>query len=523
MYTSYFGFREKPFNLTPDTKFLFLSHHHREALDHLLFGINERKGFVVITGGIGTGKTTLSRALLSHLDPSTKTALIFNSFVTDEDLLKTIIQEFGIHVDREKTSKKDLIDALNSFLLDTFSHGGNAVLLIDEAQNLSQTCLEQIRMLSNLETDKEKLIQIVLMGQCELNELLATSFLKPLNERITVRYDVKPLDRKYIQEYVTHRLVVAGSRGDLRFTKGAIKKLYSYSRGNPRRINAVCDRALLIAYTEEKLVISRTMIKSAIKDSQGRITVDPLFISLSRNRIRAGVVMLFLVVIMVGLAGWNVGKHVPWSIFQEQKTLIAKPIYSAPMPPQPEKDKAGLILDEQTSIAGLFDLFKIQYGKDSLHTNSGHLGFVSLNIDPEFCEMLKKPFRLRLMGPSDSSLPHRRYLLVKKITDDGAMVVDTKGGTRRVSRDFILREWAHEVSWIYRCKDRPADLVEGISSPEVLDVQRILANASYRVEPSGTYDKRTLKAVMEFQRDFGLDADGVIGYKTRALLFQVSG
>lgn len=523
MYTSYFGFEEKPFNLTPDTKYLFLSHHHREALDHLLFGINERKGFVVITGGIGTGKTTLSRTLLGHLDPSTKTALVFNSFVTDDELLKTIVQEFGIDVDTEKAGKKDLIDALNSFLLDTFSAGGNAVLLIDEAQNLSHTCLEQIRMLSNLETDKEKLIQIVLLGQCELNELLATSFLKPLNERITVRYDLKPLDRKYIQDYVRHRLVVAGNQGDLRFTKGAIKEIYSYSQGNPRRINAVCDRALLIAYTEDRLVISKAIMRNAVKDSRGQITVDPLLISLSGNRIKAGVVLLFFLIVVVGMAGWNFGKHVPWPVFQEQKTVIAKPIYTSPMPPEPEKEETYLFLDEKTSIAGLFDLFNIQYGRDSLDINSGHLGFVSFKIDPEYYAMLKKPFRVRLKDSSDASLPTRRYLLVSQVTEDGAIVLDTKGGTQQVGRDFILREWGNELSWIYSCKNRTIDLVEGMSSPEVLKVQRILHKASYRVEPSGTFDKRTSQAVMRFQRDFGLEADGVIGYKTRALLFQVSG
>ena len=148
MYTSFFGFKEKPFNLTPDARYLFLSPHHKEALDHLLYGINERKGFIAITGGVGTGKTTLCRTLLSHLDTSTKSALIFNSFISDNELLKTVLQEFGIEMDPESESKKDNIDTLNQFLLDNFSRGGNAVLLIDEAQNLSHTVLEQIRTVS---------------------------------------------------------------------------------------------------------------------------------------------------------------------------------------------------------------------------------------------------------------------------------------------------------------------------------------------------------------------------------------
>ncbi|GAI35581.1 unnamed protein product, partial [marine sediment metagenome] len=201
MYTSYFGFKESPFNLTPDPRYLFLSPHHKEAFDHLLYGIKERRGFIAITGGIGTGKTTLCRALLGQLDDSTKSALIFNSFISDTELLEITNQEFGIDPDLAVGTKKEYIDKLNQFLLKTFSLGGNAVLLIDEAQNLSHTVLEQIRMLSNLETEKEKLIQIVLVGQSELKELLASSSLRQLNERVMVRYELRPLDRKDVQGY----------------------------------------------------------------------------------------------------------------------------------------------------------------------------------------------------------------------------------------------------------------------------------------------------------------------------------
>jgi len=194
MYTAFFGFKENPFNLTPDPRYLYLSRYHREALDHLLYGINERRGFIAITGGIGTGKTTLCRALLDHIDENTKSALIFSSFISDMEILETINHEFDIEMEPGAETKKDYIDALNQFLLDNFSKGGNALLLIDEAQNLSHTVLEQIRMLSNLETEKDKLIQIVLVGQSELKEVLAAPSLRQLNERITVRYNLKPLD-----------------------------------------------------------------------------------------------------------------------------------------------------------------------------------------------------------------------------------------------------------------------------------------------------------------------------------------
>jgi len=246
MYNSFFGFKENPFSLTPDPNYLYLSQYHKEAFDHFLYGINERKGFIVVTGGIGTGKTTLCRALLGYLNSSTKTALIFNAYISDMEFWKTINQEFGIETAVAAQSKKDYIDGLNQFLLETFSQDSNAVLLIDEAQNLSHTVLEQIRMLSNLETEKEKLIQIVLVGQSELRELLATPSLRQLDERIMVRYDLKPLDKQDVQGYIEHRLVVAGGKGNLRFTTGAFEAIYANSQGNPRRINGICDRALLL-------------------------------------------------------------------------------------------------------------------------------------------------------------------------------------------------------------------------------------------------------------------------------------
>ncbi|MBN2688409.1 MAG: AAA family ATPase [Deltaproteobacteria bacterium] len=271
MYTSFFGLKENPFNVTPDPKYLYLSPQHREALNHLIYGINEKKGFIVITGGIGTGKTTICRALLSMLNESISTALILNSYISDLDLLKTIIHEFGITLEPGKPSKKRYIDALNAFLLANFTVGKNAVLLIDESQNLPLTTLEQIRMLSNLETEKEKLLQIVLLGQPELDDLLYSPLLKQLNERITVRYDVEPLDREQTRNYVNHRLSVASGANDIpRFVTGAYSAIYDFSKGIPRRINTICDRALLIAYTEDNREIDGRIIKQAAHDIGGR-------------------------------------------------------------------------------------------------------------------------------------------------------------------------------------------------------------------------------------------------------------
>ena len=270
MYTSYFGLKENPFNLTPDLRYLFMSPQHREALNHLIYGINERKGFILITGGIGTGKTTISRAFLSVLDKSVDSALIFNPAVSDMELLQTINREFGVKLERGRPTRKRHISALNAFLLKNFAAGRNAVLLIDEAQNLPLSVLEQIRMLSNLETEREKLLQIALLGQMELQELLDSPSLRQLNERITVRYDLRPLNSEQVRQYIEHRLTIAGRNNEhLKFSQRAYRIIYNYSKGIPRRVNAICDRALLIAYTRGTSSIDKNIIRQAVDDIGG--------------------------------------------------------------------------------------------------------------------------------------------------------------------------------------------------------------------------------------------------------------
>ena len=483
----------------------------------MLYGINERKGFIAITGGIGTGKTTLCRALLSHLEDSTKSALIFNAFISDMELLETINQEFDVRMDPVARSKKDHIDALNQFLLKTFSLGDNAVLLIDEAQNLSQTVLEQIRMLSNLETEKEKLIQIVLVGQHELKELLTAPALKQLNERIMVRYDLKPLDSKDIQGYVEHRLVVAGGRGDLRFAKGAFKAIYSYSHGNPRRINAVCDRALLIAYTKEKYTVSKGMVKKSIKDLQGDMTLKLQVTGWSWKRITSFTVLLLLLIMVAGLAGWSFRKPILGLFPGKEKMTVVK---NTSRTMEHKKEAATLFLDERTSLASLFDLFKIKGNVWGYDISKDNLGLVSFTIDPEYHVMFKKPFRVHLSDSTSLSFP--RYLLIRKITSDGAIAVNAEGKERSVTRDYILKNWGQKVSWVYPYKNKNIHLVKGMSVPDVLIVQRTLNEIGYLVEPTGIYDGSTFHEVMRFQKVFGLMADGIVGPRTRALLYQMS-
>jgi general secretion pathway protein A len=261
MYQEFYGLREKPFALTPDPQFLFLSESHRTAIDSLLYGIYQREGFMILTGDIGTGKTTTCRALLGKFDHRVKTAVIFNSFLTEEELLESILQDLGLAT--KGRSRKKLIDELNKFLLQQLSEGNHVALIIDEAQNLSIPVLEQIRMLSNLETEKEKMLQIVLLGQLELEEKLQSPELKQLSQRVAIRHRLLPLTLTETEGYINQRLTVAGGQGNITFSDAALYEIYLFSEGIPRLINLLCDRALLAAFVEQTYHIDKKIIHKA--------------------------------------------------------------------------------------------------------------------------------------------------------------------------------------------------------------------------------------------------------------------
>lgn len=274
MYEHFYGLAEQPFNLTPDSKYLYSSKRHQEALQSLLYGVRERKGFICLTGEIGSGKTTLLRAMLSKLDgEQIKTALILNSYLTDLELLKTINEEFGLS--GESDSKKELLDELNAFLVDQYREGTNCVLIIDEAQNLRPDTLEQIRMISNLETETTKLIQIMLVGQPELRDTLSLPELEQLNQRITVRYHVTPLEEDEIFEYISHRMQIARAQVSVEFTPQAIRLIYHSSRGIPRRINVLTDRVLLVGYVLGRYDIDGDVVERAIAEVRGDVEPQP--------------------------------------------------------------------------------------------------------------------------------------------------------------------------------------------------------------------------------------------------------
>jgi general secretion pathway protein A len=265
MYEAFYGFRDLPFRLTPDPDYLFLSANHQEALGHLLFGISEGSGVVVITGEIGAGKTTLIRTLVRNLDARTTVAYIFNPVLSALELLQTINAELGLPA--TSASKKELTDDLNRFLLAQQAAGRRTVVLIDEAQNLEPAVLEQLRLLSNLETERAKLLQIILVGQPELAETLARADLTQLDQRVTLRWHLHPLPAEDTGAYIRHRLqVAAGGRTPVVFTPGGLRLVHAYSSGVPRLINVLCHRALLVAYTREERQISVAVVRQAIDE-----------------------------------------------------------------------------------------------------------------------------------------------------------------------------------------------------------------------------------------------------------------
>jgi len=264
VYQDFFGFLEKPFDLTPDPKYLYLSPKHKEVLAHLVYGLQENNGFLKIVGEVGTGKTMICRSFLRELRTDFNIAYIFNPAINELELLQTINSELGLP--GKSKSKKQLVDLLNSFLLKERAKGHRVVVIIDEAQDLQPNVMEQLRLLSNLETDTEKLIQIVLIGQPELDKVLAKDDLRQLRQRITIQWELLPLNLEETRGYIQHRLNVALGKGKVRFSRQAVETVYRYSRGIPRMINVICDRTLLIAYTESTKKIVPDIVKTAVKD-----------------------------------------------------------------------------------------------------------------------------------------------------------------------------------------------------------------------------------------------------------------
>jgi len=321
MYQSYFGLAEEPFSIAPDPRYLYMSQRHQEALAHLLYGVNAGGGFVLLTGEVGAGKTTVCRCLLEQIPASCDVAYIFNPKLTVEELLSTICAEFGITCPPGNTSVKVYIDCINTYLLDAHAKGRHTVLIIDEAQNLSADVLEQLRLLTNLETNQRKLLQIILLGQPELAAMLERPELRQLAQRIIARYHLGPLDKQEVAAYVQHRLVVSGAQRQL-FPLSLMGRLYRLSGGIPRIINVLCDRALLGTFVQSKEKVDRATLKQAAIEVFHNAATQPRNLLLP---LLSGLLLAVLVAVM-----YQTFWQTPSTSIAEAQAAAAKPV--APLP-----------------------------------------------------------------------------------------------------------------------------------------------------------------------------------------------
>ena len=531
MYLDLHGFREKPFNLTPDPRFVFLSKNHREAFAHLLYGINNRAGFISLTGEVGSGKTTVLRALLSQLDADHyRTALIFNPCLSAPELLGNINRELGLPTDT--SGGTSLLETLNLFLLQQNAEGRTVVLAIDEAQDLEAPVLEQIRLISNLETDREKLLQIILSGQPEFIKILERNEMRQLSQRITVRYHLQPMDFHDTVNYINHRLKTAGGKGGDIFSRRALRQIYRYSRGLPRLINAACDRTLLAGYTRDTAKISSRIAAVGIKD----IKKNTASYVRKRHLILIPTLVMLAALFVAGIyfrwyefiGPFDASKNIEVKEKQanEGPTISGEELsrgMAAELGEIPESESARNAFNTLASLWSIPPLLESPKLKPSngleraamdrklrLYRFSGNLGAL-LRID--------HPAVLELILPG---IPGKRYVSLVG-TENGQLLVDPPiGGRKPLSFGELEKHWSGQgfVLW----KD-PLNLLTGMSpgskGDPIRQLQGLLRETGVYSGPmTGIFDDDTLSAVKKFQSSKGIEQDGIVGAQTLMLLYR---
>jgi general secretion pathway protein A len=536
MYLDFFGFREKPFNPTPDPRYVFLSKTHREAFAHLLYGINNRVGFVALTGEVGSGKTTVLRTFLGQLDAEHhRTALIFNPSLWAPELLQTINREFGIPTSSSDSS--NLLNDLNAFLLQENAEGRTVVLVIDEAQDLGSHVLEQIRLVSNLETDKEKLIQIVLSGQPEFMEVLKKKEMRQLSQRITVRYHLQPMDFPDTVDYIKHRLEVAGGRTGLIFSRLALRKIYRYSRGLPRLINAACDRALLAGYTKDTAGIGSRVVSAGIKDMKRTAKAH-------RQR---RLLLIPMVVVIAALGAGIYFKGNEWidrvRTWQEveateeanevtEGTTEKDPILSGEEFSRAMAAELGKVSESESArrafnaLAGCWNVLPVPENP-SFHPLNGmkwaalerklHLYRFSGNLGA----LLRTdyPAGLELAFPG---VPGKRFLSLVGAEGEALIIEPPIAGRGSVSFSELEKHWFGQGFLLWQDPLRLLGRISpGSQGIQVKQLQELLREAGvYRQGLTGVYDGDTVEAVKRFQFSKGIGQDGVTGGQTLMLLYR---
>jgi general secretion pathway protein A len=526
MYLSFFGLNEKPFAITPDPRYLYLSERHAEALAHLLYGINEAGGFVQLTGEVGTGKTTIVRSLLAQTPKNAEIALILNPKMTAPEFLLTICEELGIGVpDSALGSLKDLVDILSEYLLRAHAAGHRVVLVVDEAQNLSPEVLEQVRLLTNLETNTQKLLQIILIGQPELRELLSRNELRQLAQRITGRYHLNPLSHEETAAYVRHRLRVAGATTDI-FAPPALNTVFSLSQGVPRVINVICDRALLGAYSLDRHRVTASLVRSAAAEVFGRrYTPDWLP--------WAATAAIALVLSGVTFAVW---KAEPWrararavadpAAVARDDGAAAVPVALATTPRPPPPQLAQLLTqhaadtDTDSAFGKLFGLWGAKYqtsGTDPC-TQAAALGLACIAERGSFGQLRLYNHPAILLLHDAAGTTHQ---VVLTALDDEQARLDL-GGAQPVSLGELSHYWLGDFVMLWRPASSPVKaLSTGMRGAQVRwlrhSLQR-LHGVQSDAPVSDVFDAELAGEVREFQRLHQLAVDGIAGVQTQIAL-----
>jgi general secretion pathway protein A len=533
MYTSFFGLAEKPFAITPDPRYLYLSERHAEALAHLLYGINESGGFIQLTGEVGTGKTTVVRTLLSRVPHHADVAVILNPRITPVEFLLTICEELGLAIaETDRNSVKEMVDALNRRLLSAHAEGRRIIVLVDEAQNLSFDVLEQVRLLTNLETPTQKLLQIILIGQPELRELLDRTDLRQLAQRITGRYHLKPLSREETKGYVRHRLRVAGATEEI-FTPGALVELHRLSLGIPRVINVACDRALLGAYTQETKKITASLVRRAAGEVYGR-RFFPTWLGwvLGSMSVAALAATLFL--------GWQFWRHQSPVLSASRAIKSASTTLAAPRPvaippaapsvvaaPLPKLVSVNALLqanEANTTDAAAFRRLLALWGTALSDDRdpcgqAAKAGLACLDQRGSWAQVktLNRPAILTLTDDRG-----QRHRVVLSSLDDKTATLNLGEHNEKVAIDDLSRDWFGEFTLVWKPKTSHTRLLSlGMQGDEVRWLRRslnALGGGASDPEHADVYDQELAIAVQNFQREHRLNVDGIAGVQTQVVL-----
>ena len=530
MYHNHFGLKEQAFSIAVNPRYLYMSHQHKEALAHLLYGVKEG-GFVMLTGEVGTGKTTIIRCLLEQLPPNTEIAIVLNPMANITELLCTICDEFGITYEDNATSVKNLTDRLQQRLLDNYKAGKSTILLIDEAQLLSAEVLEQIRLLTNLETSTKKLLQIVLVGQPELNDLLAQPRLRQLSQRITARFHLTPLTEDETDRYIKHRLSVAGMPEDkYPFSPRIVKQIHRFTGGIPRMINVLCERTLIGAYGHNKSQVDTKIFDMARREVEGNrhpataSNTQPPYL-LYATLCGSAIVGLALIVFVIKLI-LDSGSPPPPSVAGVDATL--PPAISAPatiermgaVPSQPPSNKTAAPFDIENKLkaqAILFDYLAFEVSTETppcwqVNAQGHHCGTIKYDTWDGIIK-LNRPVVLSLVN----SQKFTSHAVLIGIQNKQALLIDRDGNQQVVSLETLGPLWTGEAFYAWQKPtgftkplaygDRNETVKEIASQFAVLDSQS-------RPLTGERFNKALRDRVKLFQREHGLEADGILGEHT---------